>query len=525
MTKQLIKRNKKSVIKAQGGTYLGQIGNITDLSNLATQSNTQGLYSLLPPSLKQNGSTTSGLISSLSNSGGLTSALSGQMGSFKPSGITKFSNFLGKDIGGGLSVGGGINSALSIADQFIPQAEDKASKITSGVFNGLSKVAGFIPGVGTIASVALKGLGTLFGAGVKNVEGNAARDTVDSSASYTGADALDSKRFGIAGLGAAKRYQKQVDKREQERLTATDILNKGKDDLLASTNVQQMQLADNLKKNASDWMYNIRAGEFGMKIKEAQRLSKQYRNRRPATTGEPAKAGSTETPQYLQSGNKVKKRTISELIEYAKQSNPRFIQRLSETPRGIKFIDDEGQPAEGSHYLMSAGKYVIPRIQEVDGELQFFSPKEAIKRALETNNYLEMDPDEAIDFAKNYKQGWPNFFQKFQNGGSINVIPEGALHARKHNLEELNPELEGITKKGIPVVSQGEGGEVIQQAEIERSEIIFRLEVTNKLEELRKRYKETDSQEEKDTIAVEAGKLLTQEIMENTKDNTGELLG
>ena len=60
---------------------------------------------------------------------------------------------------------------------------------------------------------------------------------------------------------------------------------------------------------------------------------------------------------------------------------------------------------------------------------------------------------------------------------------------------------------------------------MEKSEIIFRLEVTNKLEELRKRYKETDSQEEKDTIAIEAGKLLTQEIMENTKDNTGELLG
>lgn len=38
--------------------------------------------------------------------------------------------------------------------------------------------------------------------------------------------------------------------------------------------------------------------------------------------------------------------------------------------------------------------------------------------------------------------------QKFQLGGKMNLIPEGALHARKHNLEEVNPELEGqITKK------------------------------------------------------------------------------
>lgn len=523
MTKQLVKRNKKSIIKAQGGTYLGQVGNILDLNNLATQSNIQGLYSLLPPTLN---STNQGVanINNIAQNGGLSTILKGRMGTFNPNLLQKTNSFLNKNIGG-TSTGNIITGALSVADKFIPQAEDTGSKIASGVFDTASKVANFIPGVGPLASVALKGLGTLFGAGIKNVEGNAKMDTVDSSASYTGADALDSKRFGLVGLGKAKKYQKEVDQRQQERETAYGILNKGKDDLLASSNIQQIQLADNLKKNASDWMYNIRAGEFGMKIKEAQRLAKQYRNRRPATTGEPAKAGTTEIPQYLQSGNKVKKRNITELIEYAKQANPRFIQRLSETPRGIKFIDDEGQSAEGSHYLMSAGKYVIPRIQEVDGKLQFFSPKEAIKRALETNNYLEMDPDEAIDFAENYKQGWPNFFQKFQNGGSINVIPEGALHARKHNLEELNPELEGnITKKGIPVISQDEGGEVIQQAEIERSEWILNLEATNKIEELRKKYHSTESQEEKDQIAIEAGKLVAHEIMENTIDNTGELL-
>lgn len=108
----------------------------------------------------------------------------------------------------------------------------------------------------------------------------------------------------------------------------------------------------------------------------------------------------------------------------------------------------------------------------------------------------------------------------FKEGGSINVIPEGALHARKHNMD-----MEGITKKGIPVVSDKEGGEVEQQAEIEREEIIFRLEVTKKLEELEKKFYDDDtSQKEKDECALEAGKLLVEEILYNTQDNTNKLL-
>lgn len=107
--------------------------------------------------------------------------------------------------------------------------------------------------------------------------------------------------------------------------------------------------------------------------------------------------------------------------------------------------------------------------------------------------------------------------QKLQNGGVVgidsNVLPEGALHARKNNLAELNPDLEDATKKGIPVMA-AEGGEVGEQvAEIEHSEIIFRLDVTKRLEELRK-----DGSEE---AMIEAGKLIAEELIENTQDNVG----
>ena len=108
---------------------------------------------------------------------------------------------------------------------------------------------------------------------------------------------------------------------------------------------------------------------------------------------------------------------------------------------------------------------------------------------------------------------------EFQNGGSINVIPDGALHARKHNMN-----LDGITEKGIPVVSEKDNGKIEQQAEIEKEEVIFRLKVTQKLEELEKKYySEEASQKEKDEYALEAGKLITEELLHNTKDNAGLL--
>lgn len=107
--------------------------------------------------------------------------------------------------------------------------------------------------------------------------------------------------------------------------------------------------------------------------------------------------------------------------------------------------------------------------------------------------------------------------QKFQLGGKMNLIPEGALHARKHNLEKVNPELEGqITRKGIPVVAQGEGG-VIQQAEIEKEEVIFRKEFTDELERLYKQYQDDSSED----IAIEAGKLICFELLKNTDDRSG----
>lgn len=126
--------------------------------------------------------------------------------------------------------------------------------------------------------------------------------------------------------------------------------------------------------------------------------------------------------------------------------------------------------------------------------------------------------------------------EKFENGGTLkNVIPDGALHARKHNLGGDIAEF--ITDKGIPVITiaeegeeiinddgkkvLAEGGEITQHAEIERDEIIFSKPTTDQLEEYFKQYSESDSDEEKNRIMLECGRFLASEILENTIDNTG----
>ena len=106
--------------------------------------------------------------------------------------------------------------------------------------------------------------------------------------------------------------------------------------------------------------------------------------------------------------------------------------------------------------------------------------------------------------------------QIFANGGAINIIPEGARHSRLNHLDEVHDDFEDVTKKGIPVVTPTENGDLEQVAEVECGEIIFSKSVTEKLEELMK--------DGSDEAAIEAGKLLVKEIIKNTDDKTEELL-
>lgn len=221
------------------------------------------------------------------------------------------------------------------------------------------------------------------------------------------------------------------------------------------------------------------------------------------------------------------KRNKTDIIIQANNSDVPFMKRiLNNDNRKV----DLGNGQFGTHLLgygeIDGKTYVYPQIQDVDGNLKYFNDwKEALNNAIKNKNTLEMSPEEAEWFTSNYKWFYPNYFgknpypnnpQAFKQGGQMNVIPEGALHAHKNHMELA--EQGEITKKGVPVVDNN--GE--QQAEIERNEIIFTKEVTNKIEEAYKKFNSEEiSNSEKDEVAIKIGKFLTKQIIENTDDKTG----
>lgn len=103
--------------------------------------------------------------------------------------------------------------------------------------------------------------------------------------------------------------------------------------------------------------------------------------------------------------------------------------------------------------------------------------------------------------------------QKFADGGSI--LPVGSRHKNLNHLSEINPELGDLTRKGIPVVTLNEGGEIEQIAEIECNEWTLSKSLTDQIEALWK-----DGSEE---AMIECGKIVCEELLRNTKDEGGLL--
>lgn len=457
--------------------------------------------------------------------------------------------------------------------QGIDTAYDQASNAVT-MFNpligGIMKTAGFVNkglnalGVGTDGQTATDAIlgSSLLGLtpiGLANSLGAKSTDTfyqnddalAQVGGNYAGstdlfktAKAKSNKKYGLFSSGARRRANQLIANAQGQMNTITDIADQAQRDLALDgmANYQLYQLRQNGGPQA---MY---VAAKGAKLRIKKVCNKVHKKLKGGTiTPQPFVPVITLTNTIkLQQGGNVKptNRTIEQLITYAKEVNPRFIQRMSEPLRYITLPD--GQKATHKMSWSTAefdGKekpFIYSQIQENDkGELQDFGDQ-AAKRALDSKNYLLVNsPEEAElftnsnDLQHGYKQGWKEFFTPFYKEGGIaikitivkdqeepkendnsepNVIPEGALHAHKHNIENTK----SLTQKGIPVVDDSG----YQCAEIEKDEIILNLKLTNQLEELQKQY-EKASKKEQDKLAIEAGKLLVQEILHNTIDNTG----
>ena len=333
------------------------------------------------------------------------------------------------------------------------------------------------------------------------------------------------KKYGLFSTHARHKANRFIDATNTRQNTMTNISDNARRVLAQSSDANALRF--NMAQNGGINQQYLRIAKLGTKLPKI----KEKIEWQPVIT--------IDDPIKLEKGGKTV-RTLEQLIAYAKEQNPRFIQRMSEPLRYITLPNGQKATHKMSWRTSDFGNgeqpFIYSEIQEDDnGELKDFG-KDAMKRAIQKKNYLLVNnPEEAElftnseDLEHGYKSGWKDFFKPFyKDGGNItiqvtvvkdkpkeeetkNVIPAGALHANKHHMDNAD----SLTQKGIPVVD--DKGK--QQAEIEKDEIILHLKLTNKLEELQEKY-EKASKTEQDKLAIEAGKLLVEEILHNTIDNT-----
>lgn len=460
--------------------------------------------------------------------------------------------------GGKANIGNTMSKAGGYADMigsFIPKKEQSA--LTTGLNQGYDAAANMIssvPGVGTIVGGAMKiggmlsdgltalGVGTdqmtttdkildskfmkLTPMGLVNAFGAKKADTIykdnetweQQGSAYGGSmakvdDALtkSGKKYGAFSGKARRKANAQIAEAKRQQNLVSDI-NQEAQDAFAASNYSGIGLRNELA--LSGGYRNMAVGRNGMKILDAEsQWAREVLNK-------------AREVNKLQKGGKVDGITgaapkITFESWYETVPSDRNDTTSYNLRRAFELAPKEELEAwrtssvedlrNGKNHLNSV--YLNPKT----GIYEFMKAKNHPTLKYELEWYNSKDP-EAVEFRNSYDLDTSGDYyryvpKKFAEGGKVNVIPDGALHAHKHHLEDISPEYEQVTSKGIPVVTEEEGGKLKQHAEIERNEIIFRLEVTKKLEELMK--------DGSDDAAIEAGKLLAHEIINNTVDNTG----
>ena len=394
--------------------------------------------------------------------------------------------------------------------------------------------------------------------------------------SYTGSNAAvddalkkSGKKYGLLSSGARKRANDEIAEAKRQQSIISDISSNALDRANIRTSMSAINgnRRDFLMRGGYD-QASIRVGRRGMSIEllnkarsilKAQKGSKldpmsAYKNQAPKDWESIPNTGKPTYQEWVKDVNpdiqseSYDLETAYNNLPYGELQRWKWAVNQPNHDFYLNYKDENGifpfhttsvAPLQGTEDYIFLKKGTLETNPELKGELDYYDNSGEFK-----NNYnLSYEGDRYYYRKKKptikqetpqHKNGGsiiklttetvidlinPLEVPEFQNGGSINVIPDGALHARKHNMD-----LDGITEKGIPVISEKENGKIEQQAEIEKEEVIFRLEVTQKLEELEKKYYDYESsQKEKDEYALEAGKLITEELLHNTKDNAGLL--
>lgn len=470
-----------------------------------------------------------------------------------------------------LNKGFGIAGSIAdVAGSLIPKTEQSA--LTEGLNQGYDAAANAamaIPGVGTIIGGAMKvggmlsdgltalGVGTdqmttadkildskflkLTPLGLVNAIGAKKADTItkDNEAfeqvgsSYGGTqatvdDALtkSGKKYGLLSGKARNKANQQIHNAQMQQSKMSNIADEAQMAFTASNN-PLIGLGTQLQLNGGYQQSTVRAGKSGLKMDRefAKRVIKLSNGKKSKAKKIQEEVRAEEVAGFQKGGSidgmtapKITFESWYNMVPEDRRDTTSYNLR-----RAFELAPREELEAWRTSSIsdLKAGKnhlssvYLDPKT----GVYEFMKAKDHPTLKYELDWYNSNDP-EAIQFRNSYdldkSGGYYRYVpKKFKNGGAVNVIPDGALHAHKHHLEDVDGKFEEVTTKGIPVITEEKGGDIKQHAEVEREEIIFNLDVTKQLEKL--------MQDGSDEAAIEAGKLLVHEILENTVDNTGLL--
>lgn len=396
------------------------------------------------------------------NSGGQAyQAASGYLGSLLSKGLKGSKFNLGAGFKGAGGIGGAAGAASDIIGFLLPQKSEYAGEkgnITAGMdktYDTISDAVAVIPGLGTAASAIMKG-GALLGKGVNALGGGT--DAMTTTDAILGSSFLNLTPMGlINGFGGKKAHKITSDMKQRQAFATVG----------GSYSGSVLNYANASKYSGKKY------GAFSRHARKKANRKIDEANRQVSVM----KNISQEAQLDSMLGNGMQ--DINNM-KYQMDLQGGYTPYTSIGRRGLRLPTKK--ELDRSRRISSN----IKNKQTIKNK--FFIPND-FSYTYQLGDQIEV-PEEQV--------------KAFKNGGQMSIIPEGALHARKNNMN-----VENITKKGIPVVDN----EGTQQAEIERNEIIFSKEATTKLEEL--------MNDGSDQAAIEAGKLLVKEITTNLDDKTG----
>ena len=353
------------------------------------------------------------------------------------------------------------------------------------------------------------------------------------------------KKYGLFSSGKRKQANRFIDRTESQQSTMTNIAKDASDLSSIAANMSDLnhiQYGFNLN-GGYDQRY-MRAAKFGAKLKRVKRINfrKQGGEIVGAINLDNWQPVITEAVEQFENGGELEWTPVITLQDGGQVEKWDFETWFNSIPSEYRAPQYDYQMAFNvldkellKNHAKNPNQFHLPSVsgkEDKDGRIPFLKLGKRDKNKEVNMEFTEFyENDRGKDFRNKYdviydKDRYYYVPKKFEDGGELpkkeseleetnqkNIIPEGALHAHKHHMENAD----NLTKKGIPVVDND--GE--QQAEIEKNEIIFTLEVTKRLEELYSKYQDYEySQKEKDEVAIEAGKLLVEEILFNTDDRT-----